>query len=70
MFLQLLQCQIRPVEERIKDTRDTLKRLDADLMPLSALIDPANVTKDIEDSAKVSDELFACPGKGGSCPTD
>ena len=40
----------------LKDTLDTLKRLDADLMPL---IDPADVTKEIEDSAKVSDELFA-----------
>ena len=40
----------------LMDTFDTLKKLDEDLIPH---IDPADLTKEIEDSSKVKDELFA-----------
>ena len=38
------------------DTFDTLKKLDEDVIPH---IDQADLTKEIEDSSKVKDELFA-----------
>ena len=39
----------------LMDTFDTLKKLDEDLIPH---IDPADLTKEIEDSSKVKDKLF------------
>ena len=44
----------------LKDTFDTLKQIDEQLMPL---IDPADVSKEIEDSSRIKDELFAAMAK-------
>ena len=52
--------RLQQLKKGLYDTLDTLKRLDEDLMPH---IDPGDIDKEIEDSERVKDELYAAIAK-------
>ena len=52
--------KLEQMKRGLHDTLDTLKQLDANILDK---VDPGDVDKEIEDSAKVRDELFATMAK-------
>ena len=52
--------RLQQLKKGLQDTFDSLKRLDEELMPH---IDPEDIEKEIEDSEKIKDELYAAIAK-------
>ena len=52
--------KLEQMKRGLHDTLDTLKQLDADILDK---VNPGDVDKEIEDSVKVRDELFATMAK-------
>ena len=58
--MSLQHLQTVKLKLGLKDTFDTLKQIDEHLMH------PADISKEIEDSASIKDELFAAMAKDKS----